>query len=89
MTSAFLRGTVCGQLRLLSGSVIVASMSHDVWDGIDCALFAFGEKIGALGIGNTALFGPEVGIIGLGLNALYAAFLWPWWRPTARRRTVA
>ena len=65
-------------LRLLSGSAIVPSVSHAVWNGIDYPLFGFGERTGALGIDRTDLYGPEVGFLGLILNLLFAAGLWGW-----------
>lgn len=73
-----LLGLVWGMLRLVSGSVIVASVAHGVWNGLAYALFAFGTKVGALGVTETWIYGPEVGYIGLALNALYAAVLWLW-----------
>ena len=80
MANAFLLGAIWGLLRLISRSVVVASVSHGVWNGLNYALFAFGEKVGALGIKETAIFGPEVGFVGLALNVTYAAVLWRWWR---------
>ncbi|MEE9269041.1 MAG: CPBP family intramembrane glutamic endopeptidase [Candidatus Krumholzibacteria bacterium] len=80
MANAFLLGVIWGMLRLISGSVVVASVSHGVWNGINYALFAFGEKVGALGVKETGIFGPEVGVVGLALNIIYAAMLWRWWR---------
>jgi len=76
-------GSIWGMLRLLSGSVLVASVSHAVWNAIAYELFAFGTKTGALGIEQTAVYGPEVGVVGLALNLAFAALLWRWWR---RRR---
>ena len=80
MVNAFLLGAIWGMLRLISGSVVVASVSHGVWNGINYALFAFGEDVGALGVVKTAVFGPEVGVVGLALNAIYATVLWRWWK---------
>jgi len=80
LANATLLGTIWGMLRLLSGSAIVASVSHAVWNGIDYPLFGFGERTGALGIERTDLYGPEVGFLGLILNLLFAAWLWGWLR---------
>ncbi len=65
-------------LRLISGSVLVASVSHGVWNGVDYPLFGFGTKVGALGIAETAIYGTEVGILGLIVNVVFAAALWRW-----------
>jgi hypothetical protein len=54
----------------MSGSIVVSSVSHGVWNGITYTLFGYGTRRGALGVSNTALYGPEVGLLGLGLNAL-------------------
>lgn len=76
MANAFLLGLVWGLLRRASGSVLVASVSHGLWNGLAYALFAFGTKVGALGVTEGWLFGPEVGLVGLALNGAYATFLW-------------
>ena len=76
LVNATLLGLIWGMLRLLSGSVVVASVSHALWNGIDYPLYGFGEKVGALGIQQTHIFGPEVGVLGIVLNLLFAAFLY-------------
>ena len=78
LANATLLGAIWGMLRLLSGSAIVASVSHAVWNAIDYPLFGFGERTGALGIDRADLYGPEVGYLGLILNLLFAAALWGW-----------
>ncbi len=78
LINATLIGAVFGMLRMASGSVIVPSVCHAVWNGIDYPLYGFGEKIGALGIEQTQIYGPEVGVLGLGLNLIFAAALWFW-----------
>ena len=80
MINAAVMGAVWGLLRWISGSVIVASLSHGLWNGMDYVFFGFGAKIGALGIKNTALYGPEVGVLGLALNIAFLAALWRWWK---------
>ncbi|NNF33059.1 MAG: CPBP family intramembrane metalloprotease, partial [Saprospiraceae bacterium] len=74
LVNATLLGLIWGSMRSLSGSVIVPSVSHAVWNGFAYELFGFGEKMGALGISDTAFFGPEVGYLGIVLNGLF--FLW-------------
>jgi membrane protease YdiL (CAAX protease family) len=77
-------GAIWGLMRWISGSVIVASVSHGLWNGLDYVFFGFGTKVGALGIKNAALYGPEVGVLGLTLNVFFAATLWWWWKAHAR-----
>ena len=69
-------GAVWGMLRMISGSILVASVSHGLWNGLAYGLFGFGETEGALGIASTSVFLPENGFIGLGLNILFAIALW-------------
>jgi uncharacterized protein len=76
MINAALLGAIWGMLRWLSGSVIVTSVSHGLWNGLDYALFGFGSHAGALGIKQTGLYGPEVGVLGLVLNLAFATVLW-------------
>jgi uncharacterized protein len=72
-------GAIWGLLRWISGSVVVASLCHGLWNGVDYVFFGFGTKIGALGIKNTAVYGPEVGMLGLALNIVFVVALWRWW----------
>jgi len=83
MVNAIVMGMVWGLLRWISGSVIVCSVSHGLWNGMAYVLFGFGTKVGALGIKNTGLFGPEVGVLGLAVNLIFAAALWRWWKSGA------
>jgi hypothetical protein len=71
-------------LRWMSGSIIVASCSHGLWNGITYVFFGFGTKTGALGIRNTAIFSPEIGILGLIANGLFALLLWQCCRRASR-----
>lgn len=80
MINAAVMGAIWGLLRSISGSVVVASVSHGVWNGGAYVFYGYGTKIGALGIGDTAIYGPEVGVLGLALNLIFAAALWRWWR---------
>ena len=76
LINATLLGLIWGLLRSISESVIVPSLCHAVWNAFAYEFFGFGEKIGSLGITNTALFGPEVGYLGIILNGAF--FLWLW-----------
>jgi membrane protease YdiL (CAAX protease family) len=78
LVNAAVLGAIWGLLRWLSGSVIVASLSHGAWNGITYTLFGYGTTVGALGVENTSLLGPEVGFLGLGLNVIFFAVLWRW-----------
>lgn len=80
MINAALMGAVWGLLRIISGSILVASLSHGVWNGGAYVFFGFGTKTGVLDIEDTAVFGPEVGILGLALNMAFVAALWLWWK---------
>jgi len=76
LVNALLLGLIWGMLRLVSDSAVVASVSHAVWNALAYGLFAYGTKVGALGIVKTAIYGPEVGFVGLALNGAFAAWLW-------------
>ena len=76
LVNATLLGLVWGAFRMLSGSILVPSVSHALWNGLDYPLFGFGENSGALGIQETHIFGPEVGALGIVANLLFAAFLY-------------
>lgn len=78
LVNAAVMGAVWGRLRADSGCVVVASVSHGLWNGIAYVLFGFGTRRGALGIEDTALFGAEVGVLGLAVNLAFAGTLW--WR---------
>jgi len=80
LTNAAMMGAVWGMLRLISGSVVVASVSHAIWNAIAYTLFGAGPIQGALGIEQKFLFGAEVGLVGLALNVVFALSLWKWWR---------
>jgi len=76
LINATLLGLIWGLLRSISGSVIVPAFCHAVWNAFAYEFFGFGEKVGTLGITNTALLGPEVGYLGIVLNGAF--FLWLW-----------
>ena len=69
-------GFVWAQMRRRSGSIVVTSVSHSLWNALAYSLFGTGTTLGVLGIKNTAVFGPELGFVGLGLNLLFAVGLW-------------
>ena len=69
-------GFVWALMRRRSGSIVVTSVSHGVWNALAYVLFGEGTAIGVLGIHNTVVFGPEVGVVGLAVNLTFAATLW-------------
>ena len=79
--NATLLGLIWGLLRLGSGSILVASLGHGLWNGLVYVLFGVGSNVGALGIRDVAIYGPEVGILGVALNALSVAVLFWLLRP--------
>lgn len=83
--TAALLGAIWGLLRLISGSVIVASVSHGLWNGGAYTLFGVGARVGSLGITDKATYGVEVGIVGLLLNLAFAIGLWLWWMSKSER----
>ena len=76
LVNVTLLGLIWGILRMVSGSVVVPSVCHAVWNAIDYPLFGFGEKVGALGITETHIFGPEVGILGIAASGAFAVLIW-------------
>lgn len=89
LVNAAVVGTIWGMLRQLSGSLIVTSLSHALWNAGAYVLFGFGTRSGALGVRNTALWGPEVGVLGVALNIVFALLLWRWWRVASPVRSSA
>lgn len=65
-----------GLMRQLSGSVLVATVSHAAWNGLAYSLFGFGSHAGLLEIPDPLWLDPERGIAALVLNGLFVAFLW-------------
>jgi membrane protease YdiL (CAAX protease family) len=89
LVNAGLLGVAWGILRAATGSILVPSVCHAIWNGLDYPLFGFGEKVGALGIAETHLFGPETGIIGIPINAAAVGLLALWWRRQANAHARA
>lgn len=78
-------GVVMALLRLISGSLIVPSISHGVWNGFAYELFGTGAQVGLLGIQDSIIYRPEVGLLGLVLNMVFAIGLWLWYRRSEAR----
>jgi membrane protease YdiL (CAAX protease family) len=82
-------GFIWALMRQRSGSIVVTSVSHGLWNGLAYALFGIGSTFGALGIHNTGVFGPEVGLVGLALNLAFAGGLWIWFNRGRASKAVA
>ncbi len=80
LINAAVIGATWGFMRALSGSILVTSASHGLWNGLAYVFFGYGAKAGAFNIANTVLFGPEIGILGLALNILVAIAIWRCWQ---------
>jgi membrane protease YdiL (CAAX protease family) len=87
MLNAAVLGAAFGLLRLASGSVVVSSVSHGIWNGLAYVLFGFGTRVGVLGIKHTGVFGPELGLLGLALNVASVVALWIRYRSKVERST--
>lgn len=71
LINAVLMSQVWGHLRAATGSILVPTLCHAVWNAIIYGCFGFGENVGALGFEQTELLGPEVGYLGILLNGLF------------------
>lgn len=78
-------GVAMGLLRLRSGSVVVPSACHALWNATTYTLFGAGEKIGQLGVTDHSLWDPERGYAGLVLALAAAVILWMWIKPAGTR----
>jgi uncharacterized protein len=76
--NAAIIGAIWGLMRSISGSIVVSSVSHALWNGGAYVLFGEGPKSGPLGLPNTIIFGPEIGVIGLTANLLFLVALCVW-----------
>ena len=74
-------GVAMGLLRLRSGSIIVPSACHALWNASTYTFFGAGERVGQLGISNPSIWDPERGYAGLALAILVAVLLWWWVKP--------
>lgn len=78
-------GVAMGLLRLRSGSIVVTSVCHALWNASVYTFFGAGEKIGQLGIADSTVWDPERGYAGLVLAVLASSLLWWWIRPSTTR----
>jgi membrane protease YdiL (CAAX protease family) len=73
-------GLSWGVLRLASGSIVVTSVSHALWNALAYVFFGYGTATGELGIAAHGTIDPERGWLGLTLNVVAFALLWMWYR---------
>ena len=78
ITGGIIGGVTFGLLRYISGSIIVSSFSHALWNAVVYILFGFGSTVGILGIEMTNIFSPESGLLGLAFGLVFMAVLWYW-----------
>ena len=71
-------GLVFGLLRHMSGSILVPSVSHALWNALQYTLYGLGTNTGVLAESSCRLLDPERGLLGLALSTIAAAFLWKW-----------
>lgn len=78
ITGGIVGGVTFGLLRYISGSIIVSSFSHALWNTVVYSLFGLGSGSGILGIKATNIFSPESGLLGLACGLVFMAILWVW-----------
>lgn len=88
LTNAFLLGAAWGLLRLKSGSILVTTVTHAVWNGLAYSFFGDGDAKGALAIANFGVFDPERGLVGIGANLAVLGLMALWCRPELRARAA-
>ena len=79
-------GIAMGLLRLRSGSILVPSFCHALWNASAYTFFGAGERVGQLGIKDPSWWDPERGYAGLLMAMAATAVLW---RAVGPARAVA
>jgi uncharacterized protein len=74
-------GVAMALLRLRSGSILVPSACHALWNATVYTFFGAGERVGQLGINDPAIWDPERGYAGLVLTIAAVVVLWLWVKP--------
>ena len=80
LANVIVLGLTWGLVRVVSGSIIVASFCHAVWNALVYEFFRYGSGSGSLGIAAFNVFDPERGWAGLGIDLVVLLLLWRWWR---------
>ncbi len=86
LINAVLIGATWGMLRSISGSIIVTSACHAIWNACVYVFFGFGTTTGVLGVKQSEIYGPESGLWGLAINLFLAYALWTWWKKKQAKR---
>jgi len=76
LVNVLLLGLIWGLMRWRSGSILVPTVGHAVWNPLAYELFGTGTQPGALGAENMWIYGPEVGCLGILFNGLFCWWLW-------------
>ena len=76
-------GVAMALFRVRSGSIVVPSACHGLWNATTYTLFGAGEKTGQLGVADHSIWDPERGYAGLILSIVAAVILWVWIRPAS------
>lgn len=76
LANVLVLGLNWGVMRMVSGSVLVPSLSHAVWNAIAYRFFGFGVEYGELTRSSFTTLDPERGVVGLALNAGFLAIAW-------------
>ncbi len=77
-------GVAMALLRLRSGSIVVPSACHALWNASVYTFFGAGENVGQLGVADPSIWDPEHGYAGLLLALAAAALMWRWVNPRRR-----
>jgi len=75
LLNILLIGLVWAFLRYLSGSILITSVSHSLWNVLAYSFFGVGTEYGVLVKSSYLIFDPERGIGGVILNAAFLLFL--------------
>ena len=76
IVNAAVMGAIWGMMRSISGSIVVSSVCHALWNAGAYVFFGEGPKPGAFGMIDTFIFAPEIGLVGLAANLLFLATLY-------------
>jgi membrane protease YdiL (CAAX protease family) len=83
LANVVLLGMIWGIMRAASGSILVPTVSHAVWNAFAYVYYGYGPKTAALDISWVGMFDPERGVLGLIVNSIALLFFWRWWKRSA------
>jgi membrane protease YdiL (CAAX protease family) len=76
LANVLLLGLNWGLMRMVSGSLLVPSLSHAVWNALAYRFFGFGVDYGELTRSSFTMLDPERGVVGIALNAVFLGTVW-------------